>query len=72
MEGWALSALENFMSQTGRSILIEQESVDSKRTYVLQGTKMTLKEWLPEDRSDDYHLSVIEPESMRLRPRFSD
>ena len=72
MEGWALSALESFMSQTGKSILIERDPSDSKRTLQLQGTKIMLKEWLPEGRSEDYHLSVIEPDSMRLRPKFSD
>ena len=72
MEGWALTALEHYMSQTGRLVLIEQSSGDERRTLALQGSNMLLKEWLPEGRSEDYHLSIIEPESQRLRPKFPD
>ena len=72
MEGWALTALEHYMSQTGRLVLIEQRSSDERRNLALQGSNMLLKEWLPEGRSDDYHLSIIEPESQRLRPKFPD
>ena len=60
------------MNQNASVLLTEQKSSDSKRTLALQGSDMLLKEWLPEGRSDDYHLSVIEPDSQRLRPKFPD
>ena len=68
MERWALDALEEHMSESHPNSLKIIRSFDDKRTLMMQSKRLLLKEWLPEGESGDTQLSIIAPDTHRLRP----